>query len=867
MTALNTPQVLYMEDEDGVQTIVESTSPIRNPLSSTLQEVIPAPDSVTKAAPRPVRAFGEVTRVRGIEVLLLPPVLQLLEFEQVVRLKELNKTTYKELQENPQQYGYWNAMCLSLCALRRLYTPYLLELTYMVKNHSLSSALVKKHFWKDLWPARKKWSIVAEEQPNEPMQDAQAKKDEEGEFKICVACRFRPGARNQNEMNLPLHQFLKLRRKETKLAKQLENNDAKDNSDKILVGEQDPVEFVDPFLNSLMRNPVLLTTSNRIIEKAIAVQCLLRNGRDPFNARKLSRKNIIPQPELQQRINDWKEEKERKTQEGLRVDIHTVKSNLIDGSSADPELLEMLQEAEKMSMLADKTERLARNRKKFHCDNPDTPAGDGDGAAEEEETAHAVVPVNGPVNDENENNSNQQENSDVEGHEGDGSNDKAGWRKTQEAPRVIDVSEAKAEINMHVTGVGVRSFNFSHVYDGPSTQAHLYDSAIKPTVGHVLNGFNSSILCYGQTGSGKTHTFFGPSSTLDFSAEDIHEYMQDTCPSGGSLNSVSHANLPDSVGLSVRTCIELLLSKKHFEARGVKVSISLQYIEIHENTVTDLLTGEHVDVRRDNGELVNASEVPLEDVPSMLKVLQLGQERKRFAATAMNDRSSRSHTAMILQVLQVDTHYKTLGDGEDSSGGMLKSILHLVDLAGSERVKKSKVSGKNFDETVGINSSLLVLGKCIAALVESKSHVPYLESKLTTMLRAAFGGNSRTTAIVCARSGDDHGEETLQSLRFGERCSMISNKTKTAAQSAESTLAALNTAVAKVEEQLAGLERRGKSHLPSFSKLQVSYKHMQNKRDELAKMLQRKVGVGNAVALPVPAADPVIERRVLTALF
>jgi hypothetical protein len=243
----------------------------------------------------------------------------------------------------------------------------------------------------------------------------------------------------------------------------------------------------------------------------------------------------------------------------------------------------------------------------------------------------------------------------------------------------------------------------------------------------------------------------------------------------------------------------------------------------------------------------------------------LGQERKRFAATAMNDRSSRSHTAMILQVLQVDTRYKALG--EDSTGGILKSILHLVDLAGSERVKKSKVSGKNFDETVGINSSLLVLGKCIAALVESKSHVPYLESKLTTMLRAAFGGNSRTTAIVCARSGDDHGEETLQSLRFGERCSMISNKTKTAAQSAESTLAALNTAVAKVEEQLAGLERRGKNHLPSFSNLQRSCKHMQNKRDELAKMVQRKAGAGNAVVLPVPVAASVIERRVLTALF
>lgn len=37
------------------------------------------------------------------------------------------------------------------------------------------------------------------------------------------------------------------------------------------------------------------------------------------------------------------------------------------------------------------------------------------------------------------------------------------------------------------------------------------------------------------------------------------------------------------------------------------------------------------------------------------------------------------------------------------------------------------------------------------------------------------GGNSRTTAIINCRSDDTHGDETLQSMRFGERCAMISN--------------------------------------------------------------------------------------------
>lgn len=65
-------------------------------------------------------------------------------------------------------------------------------------------------------------------------------------------------------------------------------------------------------------------------------------------------------------------------------------------------------------------------------------------------------------------------------------------------------------------------------------------------------------------------------------------------------------------------------------------------------------------------------------------------------------------------------------------------------------------------EAININTSLMVLGKCVSALVEKKSHVPYFESKLTAILRNSLGGNSRTTAIVACRMDDDHANETLQ---------------------------------------------------------------------------------------------------------
>ena len=162
------------------------------------------------------------------------------------------------------------------------------------------------------------------------------------------------------------------------------------------------------------------------------------------------------------------------------------------------------------------------------------------------------------------------------------------------------------------------------------------------------------------------------------------------------------------------------------------------------------------------------------------------------------------------------------------------SSLYLVDLAGSERIKKSKAVGLQLNEAVGINSSLLVLGKVISALVEGKSHIPYLESKLTTLLRNAFGGNCRTNVIVHCRPDDIHADETLQSLRFSERCSMILNETKTAAKSVEATLQAFDEVLQRMEKQLHTLKNgTSKSQMLAYKKVSESYHTLLQKRKDV----------------------------------
>ncbi|CAM9849989.1 unnamed protein product, partial [Discosporangium mesarthrocarpum] len=99
--------------------------------------------------------------------------------------------------------------------------------------------------------------------------------------------------------------------------------------------------------------------------------------------------------------------------------------------------------------------------------------------------------------------------------------------------------------------------------------------------------------------------------------------------------------------------------------------------------------------------------------------------------------------------------------------------LVLVDLAGSERVSRTRAEGLRLEEANRINLSLTTLGMVIKALTEAAPHVPYRDSKLTRLLEESLGGNSRTALLICCSPEFSHVQETLSTLRFGERAKRV----------------------------------------------------------------------------------------------
>ncbi|CAN8259863.1 unnamed protein product [Cochlearia groenlandica] len=155
----------------------------------------------------------------------------------------------------------------------------------------------------------------------------------------------------------------------------------------------------------------------------------------------------------------------------------------------------------------------------------------------------------------------------------------------------------------------------------------------------------------------------------------------------------------------------------------------------------------------------------MHSVNSTMDVLQLmeaGEVNRAVSSTSMNNRSSRSHSILMVHVR-----------GKDTSGGTLSSCLHLVDLAGSERVDKSEVTGDRLKEALYINKSLSCLGDVISALAQKNSHIPYRNSKLTLLLQDSLGGQAKTLMFAHLSPEEDSFAETMSTLKFAQRVSTV----------------------------------------------------------------------------------------------
>ncbi|XP_046888743.1 kinesin-like protein KIF20B isoform X3 [Hypomesus transpacificus] len=357
-----------------------------------------------------------------------------------------------------------------------------------------------------------------------------------------------------------------------------------------------------------------------------------------------------------------------------------------------------------------------------------------------------------------------------------------------------------------------QKFQFSHVYGPETTQREMFDGTVKSLVKDVLEGGNSLVFTYGVTNAGKTFTFLGPESdggllprslNVIFGSIEGHVFTQnhikphrcrdftrltkdqqeeevtskrnlfrllkesDSQRSTSSLSSsnCSSLNMSDSLGED-SFCLDM--------DTHTKFSVWVSFCEIYNENIHDLLEPLPNGAQRrtvlrlsqdikGNSFIKDLKWVQVNSSEEAYRIMKIGKKNQSFSSTKLNHVSSRSHSIFSIRILRI----------EDVGVPRVHTIseLSLCDLAGSERCAKTHNRGDRLKEAGNINTSLLILGKCITALrlnqqAKFQQHVPFRESKLTHYLQGFFCGRGKACMIVNINQCASMYDETLGVLKF-----------------------------------------------------------------------------------------------------
>lgn len=302
------------------------------------------------------------------------------------------------------------------------------------------------------------------------------------------------------------------------------------------------------------------------------------------------------------------------------------------------------------------------------------------------------------------------------------------------------------------------------------TQKEMYDTMMPDLVNSCLmRQLDVMFLAYGQTGTGKTHTMFGPPDSLD----------PETCP-----DKAPHPEwgiFPRVFEYTLST-IESAVETEMGSTMNYKLMLSA--MEFYLMGAFDLLNNQ-VPVFIEDGNPIGLTERECTSLKDMTIFLKEVYGNRHVRKTAMNEGSSRSHTALIMKCYFCDS----------KDGDCVQSKFTLFDLAGAER--QGKTGGKQLSpleamtlaykgKDVGIGGEGAIINWDLTSMMNEVQKATDCASKKkayktgTAMMTPAmqticscFDGRALMGMVVCVSQAPQHGQETWFSCEMGERLASL----------------------------------------------------------------------------------------------
>ncbi|KAE9619165.1 putative plus-end-directed kinesin ATPase [Lupinus albus] len=309
----------------------------------------------------------------------------------------------------------------------------------------------------------------------------------------------------------------------------------------------------------------------------------------------------------------------------------------------------------------------------------------------------------------------------------------------------------------------------------------FYKKFVQSRINGVKLGEKCTIMMYGPTGSGKSHTMFGCSKQAGIVYKSLKDILGDGDGEGEHL------------GLGMGTFVQVTV------------------LEIYNEEIYDLLStngggggfgfgwpkgsASKVKLEVMGKKAKNATYISGTEAGKISKEIHKVEKRRIVKSTLCNDRSSRSHCMVILDVPTV--------------GGRLM----LVDMAGSENIEQAGQIGFEAKmQTAKINQGNIALKRVVESIANGDSHVPFRDSKLTMLLQDSFEDDkSKILMILCASPDPKEIHKTMSTLEYGAKAKCIVRGPHTPVKDDESSSAViLGSRVAAMDEFIMKLQMEKK---------------------------------------------------------
>ncbi|XVF62833.1 hypothetical protein PTKIN_Ptkin09bG0040300 [Pterospermum kingtungense] len=353
------------------------------------------------------------------------------------------------------------------------------------------------------------------------------------------------------------------------------------------------------------------------------------------------------------------------------------------------------------------------------------------------------------------------------------------------------------------TDIGYRDFSLDGISSSEEEDLDtFYKKFVESRINGVKMGGKCTIMMYGPTGSGKSHTMFGCSKQPGIVYRSLKNILGDhgEDESGGDG-----------------------------ERLGVGTFVQVTVLEIYNEEIYDLLSsnggggfgigwpkggsGPKVKLEVMGKKAKNATFISGSEAGKISKEIQKVEKRRIVKSTLCNDRSSRSHCMIILDVPTV--------------GGRLM----LVDMAGSENIDQAgQVGFEAKMQTAKINQGNIALKRVVESIANGDSHVPFRDSKLTMLLQDSFEDDqSKILMILCASPDPKEHHKTVCTLEYGAKAKCIVRGPHTPVKDKNED----SSAAVILGSRLAAMDQ-------FINKLQMENKLREKEKNEAHKLLLRK---------------------------